>query len=218
MQSVQDMEDRILRDSHKTQQLANGLKKRTDDYSQILGEYERLQTQEQDLLRQMFNLQGQSGVHTNHFNDHDRNQLEVLQRENARLEKERRSKILVCRSIAFTLIILLVIQNRLEELIASDYQPTNVSHYEPYRLLRDMKEEQDKNEKALVYLRRRLVYPNRYLNLVNDLFLSFFDRLSVICYLCHISILFDKQLLKMFGRISRWIKSVSFSVDYFKGL
>lgn len=64
--------------------------------------------------------------------------------------------------------ILLVIQNRLEQLIASDYQPTNVSHYEPYKLLRDMKEEQDNNEKMLVYLRRRLVYPNRYFNLIND--------------------------------------------------
>lgn len=90
MQSVQDMEDRIQRDSQKTQRLANDLRKRTDDYNQILLEYERLQTQEQDLLRQMFNLQGQSG---SHLNDHERNQLEVLQRQNAQLEKERRSNI-----------------------------------------------------------------------------------------------------------------------------
>lgn len=167
------MEDRILRDSQKTQRLANDLKKRTGDYNQILVEYERLQTKEQDLLRQMFNLQGQSGSHSNQLNDHDLNQLEVLQRQNARLEQERRSKILICLPIAFTLIILLAIQNRLEELIANDYQPTNLPHYEPYRLLRDMKDEQDRNEKSLVYLRRRLVYPNRYLNLTNDLLLSF---------------------------------------------
>ncbi len=32
------MEDRILRDSQKTQRLANDLKKRTHDYNQILKE------------------------------------------------------------------------------------------------------------------------------------------------------------------------------------
>lgn len=32
------MEDRILRDSQKTQRLANDLKKRTQDYNQILTE------------------------------------------------------------------------------------------------------------------------------------------------------------------------------------
>ena len=32
------MEDRIVRDSQKTQRLANGLKKRTQDYNQILVE------------------------------------------------------------------------------------------------------------------------------------------------------------------------------------
>jgi len=76
------MEDRILRDSKKTEKLANDLKKRTDDYNQLLSEvniirlilikfvfvlfkYERLQVQERDLLRQVFNLQGQSGSHVN---------------------------------------------------------------------------------------------------------------------------------------------------------
>ncbi|CAF5084170.1 unnamed protein product, partial [Rotaria sp. Silwood1] len=54
------MEDRILIDSHKTQKLANDLKKRTQDYNHILAEYEQLQAQERDLLREMFNLQGQS--------------------------------------------------------------------------------------------------------------------------------------------------------------
>ena len=38
LQSVQDMEDRILRDSHKTQKLASDLKKRTHDYNEILTE------------------------------------------------------------------------------------------------------------------------------------------------------------------------------------
>ena len=63
----------------------------------------------------------------------------------------------------------LVLQNKLEELIASDHQPTNLQHYEPYRLLRDMKEEQERNEKVLVYLKRRLVYPNRYLILRKEI-------------------------------------------------
>jgi Holliday junction resolvasome RuvABC ATP-dependent DNA helicase subunit len=103
------MEDRILRDSQKTQRLANDLKKRTNNYNQILIEvniirliliikifvlllkYEQLQAHERDLLRQMFNLQGQSGSNVN-LNDHERNQLEILQRQNARLEQERRGK------------------------------------------------------------------------------------------------------------------------------
>ncbi len=79
------MEDKILRDSQKTQRLANDLKKRSQDYNQILTEvkkiwikwhikiihtysflkYEQLQVHERDLLRQMFNLQGQSGSHVN---------------------------------------------------------------------------------------------------------------------------------------------------------
>lgn len=80
------MEDRILRDSQKTQRLANDLKKRTHDYNHILTEvniirsiliiinfffffllwkYEQLQANERDLLREMFNLQGQYGLHVN---------------------------------------------------------------------------------------------------------------------------------------------------------
>ncbi len=38
LQSVQDMEDRIVRDSQKTQKIADSLKKRTHDYNQILAE------------------------------------------------------------------------------------------------------------------------------------------------------------------------------------
>jgi hypothetical protein len=74
------MEDKILRDSQKIQKLAEDLKKRTHDYNQILAEvniikfiflllilfkYEQLQAQERDLLRQIFNLQGQSGSYVN---------------------------------------------------------------------------------------------------------------------------------------------------------
>jgi len=56
----------------------------------------------------------------------------------------------------------IVIQNKLEELIDNNHQTSTIPNYEPYRLLRDMKEEQDRNEKALIYLRRRLIHPNRY--------------------------------------------------------
>jgi Holliday junction resolvasome RuvABC ATP-dependent DNA helicase subunit len=38
LQNVQDMEDKILHDSQKTQRLANDLKKRTHDYKQTLTE------------------------------------------------------------------------------------------------------------------------------------------------------------------------------------
>ncbi len=108
------MEDRIVRDSQKTQRLANDLKKRTHDYNQILKEvrirmkwrrsflvlfkYEQLQTHERDLLRQMFDLHGQSGSklnQSNGLNDYQRNQLEILQRQTSRLDQERRSKILL---------------------------------------------------------------------------------------------------------------------------
>ncbi|CAF5123464.1 unnamed protein product, partial [Rotaria sp. Silwood1] len=88
-------EDRILIDSHKTQKLANDLKKRTQDYNHILAEYEQLQAQERDLLREMFNLQGQSRLYFNQPNDltkYERNQLEVLHRQNTRLRQERQSK------------------------------------------------------------------------------------------------------------------------------
>ena len=37
-----------------------------------------------------------------------------------------------------------------------------MQHYEPYRLLRDMKEQQDQNEKTLSILRRRLINPDKY--------------------------------------------------------
>ena len=50
-----------------------------------------------------------------------------------------------------------VIQQKLEELISSNYQPSSTSNYEPYRFLRDMKEQHELNEKALAFLRGRLI-------------------------------------------------------------
>jgi predicted ribonuclease YlaK len=38
-----------------------------------------------------------------------------------------------------------------------------VSNYEPYRFLREMKEQEELNEKALNFLRGRVIYPERYL-------------------------------------------------------
>jgi hypothetical protein len=38
-----------------------------------------------------------------------------------------------------------------------------MSNYEPYRFLREMKEQHELNEKALNFLRARLIYHNRYL-------------------------------------------------------
>lgn len=146
--------------------------------------YERLQTQEQDFLRQMFNLQGQSGSLVNwiylfliEIFQFFRLLVTFIQSVNWSRTKSirnltttecsfrtRTSKydLLRLMSIQISLFFFLVIQNKLEELIASDHQPTNLTQYEPYRLLRDMKEEQERNERMLVYLRRRLVYPNRY--------------------------------------------------------
>ncbi|CAF1028852.1 unnamed protein product [Rotaria sp. Silwood1] len=154
LQSVQDMEDRILIDSHKTQKLANDLKKRTQDYNHILAEYEQLQAQERDLLREMFNLQGQSRLYFNQPNDltkYERNQLEVLHRQNTRLRQERQ-----------------IIQNKLEDFIVRDSQSSLTPNHESHKLLSDMKEQQDQNEKALIYLRRRLVYHNSSLRTSND--------------------------------------------------
>ena len=56
----------------------------------------------------------------------------------------------------------IVIQNKLEELIANDRQTSTSHSYEPYKLLRDMKEQQDLNEKTLTFIRRRLILPEKY--------------------------------------------------------
>jgi len=54
-----------------------------------------------------------------------------------------------------------VIQQKLEELISNNYQPSIMSNYEPYRFLREMKEQHELNEKALHFLRGRLIYSDR---------------------------------------------------------
>ncbi|CAF1040313.1 unnamed protein product, partial [Rotaria magnacalcarata] len=163
LQSVQDMEDRILVDSRKTEQVTHDLKKRTHEYNQILSEYEKLQTQERDLLREMYNLHGQSRLYLTQpkdLNDYERNQLEVLYRQNTRIKHERE-----------------VIQSKLETLIGKDYPQPIVPYYDPYRLLRDMREQQDQNENNLTYLRRRLMYPNS--SLLNSDETSFLPRLNL---------------------------------------
>ncbi|CAF3588201.1 unnamed protein product [Rotaria socialis] len=146
LQSVQDMEDRILVDSRKTEQVTHDLKKQTHEYNQILSEYEKLQTQERDLLREMYNLHGRSRLYfmqPKDLNDYERNQLEVLNQQNNRIKHEREA-----------------IQSKLETLIGKDNPQPILPYYDPYRLLRDMKEQQDHNENNLAYLRRRLMYPN----------------------------------------------------------
>ena len=55
------------------------------------------------------------------------------------------------------------IHNKLEDLIAYDREPSIIHNYNPYKLLRDMKEQQVRNEEALLFLRRRLHYPEKYL-------------------------------------------------------
>lgn len=57
---------------------------------------------------------------------------------------------------------LIVIQDKLETLIANENQSLPVPDYEPYKLLREMRDEQDRNERTLVDLRRRILNPTRY--------------------------------------------------------
>jgi len=67
-----------------------------------------------------------------------------------------------------------------------------------------MKDEQDRNEKALLYLRRRLAYPNRYLiqNKFEKIFIYFkvFYQLQVIFHFYHILVLIEEQLVMVFGK------------------
>ncbi|CAF4564929.1 unnamed protein product [Rotaria sp. Silwood1] len=142
---VEDIEDQILDNKQKSQKLMDYTKKQDDIYHEILVEYERLQKQEQDVLCQMYNLQIESKPvkdlnntlkQTNQLTDNQNDRLEELQRRNHRLEQERR-----------------IIQQKLEELISANYQPTRMSNYDPYRVLREMKEQQELNEKALDFLR-----------------------------------------------------------------
>jgi signal peptidase I len=101
----------------------------------------------------------------------------------------------------------IVIQNKLEQLIASNQQPPTVTDYEPYRLLREMREQQDINENNLLHLRRRVIYPEGYLIVQKNAILfdhfSVHYRLQVIFHLYHIFILlivdFNKRLVMILG-------------------
>lgn len=54
------------------------------------------------------------------------------------------------------------VQKRLEELIAISYKPVSMNSYDPYALLREMKEQQHINEKALEYVRGRYSHSLEY--------------------------------------------------------
>ena len=94
-------------------------------------------------------------------NDNIKIQLEELQRKNIRLEQERRSKDFNSVSLKWNFYFE-VIQQKLEELLSTNYQPTAMSNYEPFKFLRQMKDQEELNEKALDFLRGRLMYPERY--------------------------------------------------------
>jgi len=70
----------------------------------FLLKYERLQNQERDVLREMYNLQTEpiypatNIKPTINLTDIQKNQFEELQRKNLRLERERRSKNLYLKS------------------------------------------------------------------------------------------------------------------------
>ena len=86
--------------------------------------------------------------------------LDELQRRNQHLEVERRSRLIII-SIEFHLFLfsLLVIQEKLEELISNNYSPPHLSNSDPNRFLSSMKQQQDLNEKAMDFLRQRLIFP-----------------------------------------------------------
>ncbi len=56
-----------------------------------------------------------------------------------------------------------VIQKKLEELISTNDQPPTMSNNEQYRLLNEMNEQQELNEKALEFLRGAYMYSHGYL-------------------------------------------------------
>ncbi|CAF1356746.1 unnamed protein product [Didymodactylos carnosus] len=153
LQNVKDIEDRILRDSRRTQNLADSVKQRSYAYTDIMMEYEKLQIRERDLLRDIFTLQSQplSGDKEGEFDslsDYQKERLRSLQRKNAEVEKERR-----------------IIQEQLEELISTNRSDMSLSIYNtPHRLLRELKDQEDLNENALNSLRMRL-FADRSLSL-----------------------------------------------------
>ncbi|CAF1068244.1 unnamed protein product [Adineta ricciae] len=148
VQRAEDMEYRILNDHYKTEKLTDSLRKQDHIYNEVIREYERIQKEERDILRHMYTLQSQSRGLKNSdrktkysYESTVTDQYEELQRRNRRLEHERRH-----------------IQKKLEELITLHYQPALMASYDPYRLLREMKDQQNLNEKALEYLRGRYFY------------------------------------------------------------
>ncbi|CAF2370922.1 unnamed protein product [Rotaria sp. Silwood2] len=168
LETVEDIEDQILINTQKSQKHTDNIKKQDNIYNEILVEYERLQKQEQDILCQMYNLQIESTPvkdlnnklkQTNQLTDNQNDRFLELQRRNNRLEQERR-----------------IIQQKLEELISNNYQPTTMSNYKPYRLLREMKEQQELNEKALDFLRGRTIYTTGYLFIYKDNFVFLFIK------------------------------------------
>ncbi|CAF1256688.1 unnamed protein product [Adineta steineri] len=144
LQNIKDQEDRAYYESHTPRKHKNNTKRHNDDYDLISEEYQRLEAQERDILRQMANLQTQPEsqlYQSNGLSNSERNQLEALKRENARLEQERR------RNLGFNL-------NSL-----SDNDPlTTIPNYEPHKLLRDMKEQRDRSQRNLQYLDDRRAY------------------------------------------------------------
>jgi len=201
------MEDQILTDNYRTGKVNTQIRKQDKIYTEILLEvktdrsdfdrwytyvlfdliskYERLQNQERDLLREMYDLQIQlpppapipvtievkNSVDTG---ESQKGLFEDLQRRNLRLERERFGKYLfrerektiypyVYQILYWRMCFHFheVIQQKLEELISNNYQPSIMSNYEPYRFLREMKEQHELNEKALHFLRGRLIYSDR---------------------------------------------------------
>ncbi|UJR30693.1 hypothetical protein I4U23_018214 [Adineta vaga] len=134
LQNIKDMEDQAYYNAQKVRKPVTH-RKYKDDRDHILSEYERLEVQERDILKQMSYLQDPPGSYsyqTNGLSNHERNQLEGLKRENARLEQERR-----------------LIQIKLKKLTLNNDQLTTVPNYEAHKILRDMKEQRDQSQRNL---------------------------------------------------------------------
>lgn len=58
--------------------------------------------------------------------------------------------------------LILAIQVKLEDLIVRSEEPAPMSNHEPYRLLREMRDQQEVNERTLGILGERLKYSGRY--------------------------------------------------------
>ncbi|UJR15900.1 hypothetical protein I4U23_002823 [Adineta vaga] len=157
IQHAEDMEDRIRNDQYKTEKLTESVQKQDRIYNEVIREYERIRKEEQDILRHMYTLQ------TRTLKDSDRkvkqthestvlDQFEELQRRHHRVERDRRH-----------------VEKKLEELIAIRYQPAIMASYDPYRLLREMKEQHNHNEKSLEFLRGRYFYSREALSNGSDI-------------------------------------------------